>query len=75
MRKEFQFKVKGHDINVVNSWIRGVKLYVDGDFSDQSRSFFANGKIYLIMKLPAEMLKNYYDRAWWIINQNPETDE
>ena len=37
--------------------------------------FFANGKIYLIMKLPAEMMKDYYERAWWIINQNPETDE
>ena len=48
MRKEFQFKVKGHDINVVNSWIREIKLYVDGDFSDQSRSFFANGKIALL---------------------------
>mgnify|MGYP004025002653 FL=1 len=27
------------------------------------------------MKLPAEMMKDYYERAWWIINQNPETDE
>lgn len=37
--------------------------------------FFANGKMYLIKKLPAEMLKDYYERAWWIINQNPETDK
>ncbi|AZQ84812.1 hypothetical protein EKO29_12905 [Colwellia sp. Arc7-635] len=44
MRKEFQFKVKGHTIKIVNSWTRGVKLYVDGDFRDQDSSFLANGK-------------------------------
>lgn len=48
MRKEFQFKVKGHTIKIVNSWTRGVKLYVDGDFRDQDSSFIANGKIALV---------------------------
>ena len=37
--------------------------------------FFANGKIYRIKKMPAEMWKHYYERAWWIVNQNPKTDE
>ena len=48
MRKEFQFKVKGHTVKIVNSWTRGVKLYVDGDFRDQDSSFFANGKTALV---------------------------
>ena len=37
--------------------------------------FFANGKIYCIKRLPAEMWKHYYERAWWIIHQNPSNDE
>ncbi|KPH63685.1 hypothetical protein [Pseudoalteromonas porphyrae] len=48
MRKEFLFKVKGHTIKVVNSWMRGVKLYVDGDLRDHDSSLFANGKIALV---------------------------
>ena len=48
MRKKFQFKVKGHTIKIVNTWTRGVKLYVDGDFRDQDSSFLANGKIALV---------------------------
>ena len=49
MRKEFQFRVKGHDIKVVNSWVRGLKLYVDGDLRDQDSSvLFANGTVALL---------------------------
>ena len=33
--------------------------------------FVANGKVYNIKKMPAEMWKHYYERAWWIIKQNP----
>lgn len=43
MRKTWNFEVKGHSIKVVNSWLHGVKLYVDGDFKDHDRSFFAFG--------------------------------
>jgi hypothetical protein len=43
MRKTWSFEVKGHSIKVVNSWLHGAKLYVDGDFKDHDRSFFAFG--------------------------------
>ncbi len=48
MRKEFRFIVKAHTIRVVNTWTRGIKLYVDGDFRDQDTSFFVNGKAVLL---------------------------
>ena len=43
MRKKWNFEVKGHSVKVVNSWFYGMKLYVDGDFKDHDRSFFAFG--------------------------------
>ncbi len=43
MRKKWNFEVKGHSVKVVNSWLHGMKLYVDGDFKDHDRSFFAFG--------------------------------
>ena len=43
MRETWSFEVKGHSIKVVNSWLHGMKLYVDGDFKDHDRSFFAFG--------------------------------
>ncbi len=48
MRKEFEFTVKDHKIKIVNSWARGVKLYIDGDFRDQDSSFIPNGKTALL---------------------------
>ncbi len=48
MRKEFKFKVKNHSIRIVNTWTRGVKLYVDGDLRDHDSSFFALGKAALL---------------------------
>ena len=48
MRKEFQFNVKNHSIKIVNTWTRGAKLYVDGDFRDQDSSFIANCKVALL---------------------------
>jgi hypothetical protein len=44
MSKVFQFKVKNHTIKIVNSWLRGAKLYVDGDFRDHDSTFLAIGK-------------------------------
>lgn len=44
MRKTWSFKVKGHAVKVVNSWFRGIKLYIDGDFKDHDGSFFAFGR-------------------------------
>jgi hypothetical protein len=43
MRKTWNFEVKRHSIKVVNSWLHGMKLYVDGDFRDRDRSFFVFG--------------------------------
>ncbi len=48
MRKEFKFKVKGHEVKITNSWIHGAKLYIDGDFRDFDKSLTANGKIALL---------------------------
>ncbi|RUO24353.1 hypothetical protein CWE09_10785 [Aliidiomarina minuta] len=43
MRKTWEFDVKGHAVRVTNSWLHGVKLYIDGDFRDEDRSFLAFG--------------------------------
>lgn len=48
MRKEFEFTVKNHKVKIVNSWIRGAKLYIDGECRDQDTSFFANGNTVLL---------------------------
>jgi len=48
MRKEFEFTIKNHKIKIVNSWTRGAKLYIDGEFRDQDSSFLANGKTALL---------------------------
>jgi hypothetical protein len=48
MRKEWEFKVKDYDIRIVNTWLSGAKLYVDGDLRDSDTSFFANGKTILL---------------------------
>lgn len=54
MRKEFEFTVKDHKIKIVNSWTRGAKLYIDGEYRDQDSTFFANGKIALLSANLAE---------------------
>ncbi len=43
MQKTFEFIVKGHQIRITNSWLYGAKLYVDGDFRDQDKTFLAFG--------------------------------
>ena len=48
MRKEFEFTIKDHKIKIVNTWSRGAKLYIDGEFRDQDSSFLANGKTALL---------------------------
>lgn len=48
MRKEFEFTVKDHKVKIVNSWVRGAKLYIDGDCRDQDSSFFATGNSALL---------------------------
>ncbi|ARD42926.1 hypothetical protein [Colwellia sp. PAMC 21821] len=48
MRKEFEFTVKDHNVKIVNTWARGIKLYIDGDCRDQDTSFFANGRTALL---------------------------
>lgn len=50
--KEFVFNVKGKEVRICNNWIRGVKLYVDGDFKDQDKTLFAfSGKTLLSANL------------------------
>lgn len=44
MRKSWNFEIKGHDIRITNSWLHGMKLYVDGDFKDEHQGLFAFGR-------------------------------
>lgn len=55
MRKTWNFEVKGHVIKVVNSWLHGMKLYVDGDLRDHDRSFFASGTEVMLSARLAEL--------------------
>lgn len=48
MRKEFEFTIKNHKVKIVNSWIRGAKLYIDGECRDRDSTFLANGKTALL---------------------------
>lgn len=41
-RKEFKFNYKHHEIRVMNDWVRGIKLYVDGDHRDWDKRFYAS---------------------------------
>lgn len=34
MKKSFVFNVKGHEVEIKNSWFGGAKLYVDGELRD-----------------------------------------
>ncbi|GAA0303858.1 hypothetical protein N9W11_04490 [Psychrosphaera haliotis] len=50
--KEFVFNVKGKEVRICNNWIRGIKLYVDGDFKDEDKRLFAfSGKTLLSANL------------------------
>lgn len=65
MRKTWNFKVKGHLIKVVNSWLHGMKLYIDGDCRDHDRSFFAYGnQVMLSAKLGDEGILEIEPRAF-----------
>lgn len=48
MRKEFEFTVKGHKVKIVNTWVRGAKLYIDGECRDRDSTLLANGKSVLM---------------------------
>jgi len=68
MRKTWHFEVKGHSIKVVNSWLHGVKLYVDGDFRDHDRSFFAfGGEVMLSANLGEDGVLEIEPRAFFTV--------
>ncbi len=48
MRKQWEFKVKGHSVKVTNDWFFGLKLYVDGECRDTDNALIANGKNVLL---------------------------
>ncbi|MFW7381960.1 MAG: hypothetical protein ACOH5I_24350 [Oligoflexus sp.] len=48
MRKVWEFDLAGHEIRVVNSWLHGIKLYVDGECRDHDRSILAVSKAVLL---------------------------
>ncbi|XQF91422.1 hypothetical protein ACOBV8_21080 (plasmid) [Pseudoalteromonas espejiana] len=44
MRKKFEFTVKNHKVKIINSWIGGAKLYIDGERRDHDFYFLSSGK-------------------------------
>ena len=48
MRKEFEFTVKCYQVKVINSWIGGMKLYIDGECRDSDSTWLASGKLALL---------------------------
>lgn len=45
-RKEFKFNYKQHEVRVMNDWVRGIKLYVDGDTRDwDKRLYISQGDV------------------------------
>lgn len=44
MRKKFEFTVKNHKVKIINSWIGGAKLYIDGERRDHDFTFLSSGK-------------------------------
>lgn len=55
MFKEFNFMIKSHKIRIVNRWLDGIKLYIDGECRDQSRTLFAVGHQTLLSANLAEL--------------------
>lgn len=43
MAKEFNFVIKEHKVKVINHWFNGIKLYIDGECRDQSKTLFNIG--------------------------------
>lgn len=41
MLKEFRFVIQNHKIKIVNRWLDGLKLYIDGECRDQSKKLLA----------------------------------
>ncbi|SHG93037.1 hypothetical protein [Ferrimonas marina] len=41
MKKRFEFAVGIHQITIINSWFRGVKLFVDGELIDSDNTLLA----------------------------------
>jgi hypothetical protein len=48
MKKVWQFDVGGYSIRVTNSWLHGMKLYVDGDLKDYDRTFLTLGDVVML---------------------------
>ncbi|KKO44116.1 hypothetical protein WG68_17530 [Arsukibacterium ikkense] len=70
MRKTWNFEVKGHSIKVVNSWLHGIKLYVDGDFRDHDRSLFAFGGEVLLSANLGEINRHAARNRFLVERQN-----
>lgn len=48
MKKTWNFKVKGHSVEVVNRWFGGMTLFIDGERRDHNSSLLAfGGKVML----------------------------
>jgi hypothetical protein len=43
MAKEFSFMIKDYKVKVVNRWFDGIKLYINGECRDQTKTVFIIG--------------------------------
>lgn len=43
MKKEWIFIVNSQEVTVVNTWLFGIKLYINGELKDKDFSFFTWG--------------------------------
>lgn len=48
MHKEWKIQRSGSTIRIVNSWLGGCKLYVDGDLKDHDKSMVTTSKYPLL---------------------------
>ena len=53
-KKEFNFIYKNHEVRVMNDWVRGMKLYVDGDHRDwDKRLYISQGDVMVCTQIEA----------------------
>ncbi|KMK75346.1 hypothetical protein AB990_16065 [Alkalihalobacillus pseudalcaliphilus] len=45
MEKTFEVNYEGHQISVINTWINGEKLYIDGNLQDENLGLSFRGTL------------------------------
>ncbi|WP_067842197.1 hypothetical protein [Amphibacillus sediminis] len=58
MKKVFEVTYEGHQIQVVNTWFNGEKLYVDGKLQDENIGFGLRAALTGILKSSHDVTKS-----------------